>query len=110
MNSVTTQYSALTNETIWSTDFARNERLACLASLQKPPPFPVAIVNSLVGLGMSSLHGAITETRQAWRLHSHCWQDFIVHDLIRYFAPVTGAVRGFRAECRRLGLRIFSGR
>jgi len=46
--------------------------------------------------------GAIQESRLAWKRPSNNWREFIVNDIHRYFAPMTGAVRGLSLEMKRI--------
>ena len=48
----------------------------------------------------SPFMGAIMETRLAWNRPSTNWRTFIVNDIRRYFAPITGAINGIRSALK----------
>jgi len=51
---------------------------------------------------IAPVKGAIQETRLAWYRTSNNWREFFVNDIRRYFAPITGAVRGLSRELKRI--------
>ena len=59
----------------------------------------------LVLLCMAPVSGALRETRHAWRLDMANRHGLFALVAIRYFAPLTGAVRALRRVARRTGVR-----
>lgn len=51
---------------------------------------------------LAPMKGSIDKVKYEWGRGHSGWKELVVLDIHRYFAPITGAVEGFKKELKRL--------